>query len=92
MRMFDDRVLVNPDPPAKTEAGIEVPGDYMTDTRTGVVVAVGPGQLCRNGNRVPVSVKPGDRVMYGYWVGTPFETDDGEQTIMSESELLAVVG
>lgn len=91
MQMLEDRVFIRPEPPKPTEAGIVAPPEHIADIRIGKVLSAGPGRLCRNGSRAGMSVKEGDRVLYGFYAGTPVETDHGECVILSESELLGVL-
>ena len=68
MQPLDDRVLVRRDESETTTAsGLHLPrGDVPA---TGTVVAVGPGKLAKSGKRMPLEVRPGDRVVIGRYLG-----------------------
>ena len=92
VKPIDDRVLLKPDEPEeKTESGIYLPENAQEKPMTGEVLAVGPGKLQDDGNRAPMSVKVGDRVLYGKFAGTEVELDDDKFLLARESELLGVV-
>jgi chaperonin GroES len=55
------------------------------------VVAVGPGRLLDNGQRVAVELKEGDKVLFQKYAGTEFKRDEEELLILSEKDILAVV-
>ena len=57
----------------------------------GKVVAVGPGKLLDNGERVVPSVKKGDTVVFGKYAGTEIEIKNTKHMIMRESELLGLI-
>ena len=57
----------------------------------GEIVAVGPGKVNDDGNRSPMEVKPGDRVLYGKYSGTEVTVDGDEYLILRESDVLAIV-
>jgi chaperonin GroES len=57
----------------------------------GKVVAVGPGKMLDNGERISPSVKKGDTVVFGKYAGTEIEIKDTKHVIMRESELLGVI-
>ena len=55
------------------------------------MVAVGPGRLTQNGERIPLSVARGDRVLFAKYAGTEVKVDGKEYLIMNESDILAIV-
>ena len=75
-------------------------GGAMVDTQAalrevaaeqGEVVAVGPGKLNEDGNRIPMEVKPEDRVLYGKYSGTEVKVEGDDYLILRESDILAIV-
>ncbi len=91
-RPLDDRVLVRPhEAEEKTASGLYLPEGAKEKPMTGTVVAVGPGKLSDEGERTAVSVKPGDKVVYGKYAGTEIEIDGDKHLIVKETELLAVL-
>jgi chaperonin GroES len=92
IRPLDDRILVKPsEAEGKTKSGIFLPEGAKEKPMTGKVIAVGPGKLNDAGNRVAVSVKKGDTVVYGKYGGTEVEIGADQHIIVRESELLGVI-
>ena len=92
VKPLEDRVLIQPlDPESKTASGIYLPETAKEKPMQGKVVAVGPGKLLDNGERVSPSVKKGDTVVFGKYSGTEVEIKDVTHLIVRESELLGVI-
>jgi chaperonin GroES len=82
-----DRVLVEPaQAEEKTAAGIIIPDTAKEKPQKGTVVAVGPGKKDE-----PMTVKTGDKVLYGKYSGTEINVDGSDYLIMRESDILAVI-
>ena len=91
IKPLSDRVLVKPEPAEdKTSSGIIIPDSAKEKPQKGTVVAVGPGKV-ENGNKIDMSVKDGDKVLYGKYAGTEITLDDEDYLIMRESDILGVV-
>ena len=89
---LDDRVLVTPEEAEQvTSGGIVLPDSAQDKPTRGKVVAVGPGKLAKDGNRVKPGVKVGDIVIYGKYSGSDVEVNGNEHKIIRENELLAIV-
>ncbi|MHC4415624.1 MAG: co-chaperone GroES [Planctomycetota bacterium] len=92
VRPLEDRVLIKPsDPEAKTDSGIYLPESAKEKPIQGRVIAVGPGKLLDNGERVSPSVRKGDTVVFGKYAGSEIEIKNVKHMIMRESELLGVI-
>ncbi len=92
IRPLQDRVLVQRiEEEEKSKGGIIIPDTAKEKPQEGKVVAVGPGRLDENGKRTPLSVKPGDRVLFGKYAGSEIEVDDENYLIMREEDILAVI-
>jgi len=92
IRPLDDRVVVRPEEAEeKTKGGIVLPDTAKEKPARGEVIAVGIGKLLENGKRSPVSVKVGDRVIYGKYSGSEIKIDGVVHSILRENEILAVV-
>ena len=92
VKPLEDRVLVKPiEKETKTESGIFLPESAKEKPMQGTVVAVGPGKLLDNGERVKPAVKKGDVVVYGKYAGTEIEIKNLQHLIVRESELLGVI-
>ncbi|WP_338825934.1 10 kDa chaperonin [Moorella thermoacetica] len=87
-----DRVLIKPlESEEKTAAGIVLPDTAKEKPQQGEVIAVGPGRLLDNGERVKMEVKAGDRVLYARYAGTELKQGDAKYLVLSERDILAVV-
>ncbi len=92
IRPLDDRVVVEPlEAEEKTAGGILLPDTAKQKPQRGRVVAVGPGKLNDNGERVALSVVKGDEVIYGRYAGNDIEVDGKDVKILRESDILAKV-
>ena len=82
-----DRVIIKPAPAEeKTAGGIIIPDTAKEKPLTGIVLAAGPGKKDE-----PVSVKAGDKVLYGKYAGTEFRYGNEDLLIMRESDILAII-
>ncbi len=88
-----DRVLVKPyeEEERKTKGGIIIPDTAKEKPQRGKVVAVGEGRLLENGQRVPLTVKVGDEVIFGKYAGTEVEIDDEKYLVMREEDIYAII-
>jgi chaperonin GroES len=91
-RPLHDRVVVKRlDAEEKTTGGIIIPDTAKEKPQEGKVLAVGPGRVDDNGNRVPVDVSVGDVVIYSKYGGTEVKYNGEEYLILSARDVLAVV-
>jgi chaperonin GroES len=91
LKPLGDRVLVEPlEAEEKSAGGIYLPEAAQEAPREGKVVAVGSGRVLDNGERIPVSVKEGDIVVYTKYGGNEVRVGDKEYLIIDEGSLLAV--
>lgn len=89
VKPLDDRVVVKPlEAEEKTAGGILLPDTAKDKPTKGEVVAVGPGKLLESGQRAGMSLKVGDRVVFGKYGGTEVKIDGVEHKILRESEIL----
>ena len=88
-----DRVLVRRLEQKETErGGIIIPDTAKEKSQEGQVIAVGAGKLKeKGGGRIPLDVKPGDRILFGKYTGSDIKIDDQEYLILREEEILAKV-
>lgn len=92
VKPLEDRVLIKPlEAETKTASGIFLPESAKEKPMQGKVVAVGPGKLLDNGERVKPSVKKGDTVVFGKYAGTEIEIKGATHMIMRETELLGLI-
>jgi chaperonin GroES len=91
LRPLGDRVVVKAQPQEeKTKSGIVLPDSAKERPQEGTVVAVGPGRTLDNGQKVPVEVKVGDKIIYAKYGGTEVKIEGEEYIILSERDILAV--
>ena len=92
IRPLQDRVLLRRvEEEEKTAGGIIIPDTAKEKPQEGQVVAVGPGRVAENGNRVPVDVAEGDVVLYSKYGGTEVKVGGEEYLVLSARDVLAVV-
>lgn len=93
VRPLHDKILVKRDEAeTKTSSGIFLPETAKDKPKTGTIQAVGTGALnTETGERIPLSVKKGDRVIFSSYAGTEVKLDKDTLLIMSEDDILAVV-
>jgi len=93
LRPLGDRVIVK----AATKEEMSKGGILLPDTgnkerpEQGEVIAVGPGKLNEQGNRMPMNVKVGDKVMFKKYAPDEIKLDGQEYLVLAESDLMAVV-
>lgn len=76
---------------ATTPSGIVLPDSAKEKSYLGTVVAVGTGKLLDSGERVPVEVKVGDKVLYEKYAGSEITYDDKEYFVVKDSDIVAIV-
>jgi len=87
-----DNVLVKPlEPDQKTASGILLPDSVKEKPQVGQVMAVGPGATDDKGNKVPMQVKVGQKVLYKKWGGNEVKMGAEEWMILEQKDILAVV-
>ena len=92
-RPLHDRVLVRRiEADQKTAGGIIIPDSAQEKPSEGEVVSVGEGTRDDDGDRIPLDVKAGDRILFGKWSGTEVKIDGEDLLIMKESDIMGVIG
>jgi chaperonin GroES len=93
LKPLNDHVVVKPTKENEvTKSGIVLP-DTIDKERPekGEVIAVGEGKLLDNGQRAPMSVKIGDKIMFKKYSPDEIKIDDEEYLILSQSDILAII-
>lgn len=91
IRPLEDRIVIKPvEKEQKTESGIVLPETAKEKPQEGEVVAVGPGRY-EDGDRVPMDVKKGDKVIYSKYGGMEVKVGKEQLIILSLKDVLAVV-
>ncbi len=92
LRPLHDRILVRRLEEEETLAsGLVIPDTAKEKPQKGEVKAVGSGKLLENGERVPIDLKEGDRIIFGKYSGSEVKIENDEYLILREDEVLAVV-
>jgi len=93
IRPVGDRVVVKPAAKEEvTKSGIVIPDTAKEKPQEGTVVAVGSGRLLDNGDRAPIDVREGDRILFAKYGGTEFKLDGEEYLVLKENDILAIIG
>ncbi|TAD79029.1 MAG: co-chaperone GroES [Sphingomonadales bacterium] len=92
-RPLHDRVVVRRiEADQKTAGGIIIPDSAQEKPSEGEVIAVGEGNRDDDGDRIPLDVKVGDRVLFGKWSGTEVKINGEDLLIMKESDIMGIMG
>ncbi len=75
----------------KTKGGLFLPDTAKEKPQEGEVVAVGSGKVLENGQKLPLELKVGDRIIFSKYAGTEVKIDGDEYVIFSERDVLAVI-
>jgi chaperonin GroES len=87
-----DRVVVRPlEETEQKRGGLFIPDTAKEKPQQGTIVAVGPGRI-EKGERVPMDLEVGQKVLYGKYSGSEITLDDEQYLIVKESDVLAVLG
>ena len=87
-----DRVVVRPlEETEQMRGGLYIPDTAKEKPQEGEIVAVGPGKLSDEGNRIAMDVAVGNKVLYGKYSGTEVTVDGEQYLILRESDILAIV-
>jgi chaperonin GroES len=92
IRPVGDRVVVKPSQKEETtKSGIVIPDTAKEKPQEGTIIAVGAGKLTEKGDRQPLEVKEGDKVLFAKYGGTEFKLDGEDLLVLRESDILAVL-
>ncbi len=92
IKPLEDRIVVQASEAETTTAsGIVIPDTAKEKPQEGTVIAVGPGRIDDNGNRIPLDVQVGDEVLYSKYGGTEVKYGAEEYLVLSARDVLAVV-
>ena len=92
IKPLEDRIVIKQvDAETTTASGLVIPDTAKEKPQEGEVVAVGPGRVDDNGNRVPIDVAVGDKVLYSKYGGTEVKFGADEYLVLSARDVLAIV-
>ena len=93
LKPLEDRVVVRAIEAEQTTAsGLVIPDTAKEKPQEGEVIAVGPGRISDQGERIELDVKAGDTVVYSKYGGTEVKLDGEEYLILSSRDILAIIG
>ncbi len=88
-----DRILIKQlEAKDQTKGGIVLPDTAKEKPQEGQIVAVGPGKTSDEGKVIPLSLKVGDKILYGKYSGTEVNIDGDEYLIIREEDVLGIIG
>ena len=92
IKPLSDRVVVKPqEAEEKTASGIILPDTAKEKPQMGEILAVRPGKSSDSGSLIKMTVKKGDKILYGKYSGTEITVGNDEVLIMRESDILAIL-
>ena len=92
IRPLHDRLIVKRlEEEEKTKGGIIIPDSAKEKPAEGKVIAVGAGRLKKDGTKLPMEVKKGDRILFAKYGGTEVKIDGEEHLIMKEEDVLGII-
>jgi len=92
VKPLQDRILIKRiEEEERTKGGIIIPDAAKEKPQEGRVVAIGDGKTLESGQKAPLTVKPGDKILFGKYSGTEIKVDGEEHLILREDDVLAIV-
>jgi len=92
VKPLHDRLIIKTlEEEEKTKGGIIIPDTAKEKPVEGKVIAVGAGRIKKDGTKMPLEIKKGDRVLYAKYGGTEIKMDGEEYLMMKEDDILAVI-
>ncbi len=92
VKPLQDRLVVKRlEEEEKTKGGIIIPDAAKEKPQEGRVIAVGDGKVLESGQKSPLTVKVGDKILFGKYSGTEIKIDGEEHLILREDDVLAVI-
>jgi chaperonin GroES len=89
--LYDRIIIKRLEEEEKTKGGIIIPDAAKEKPQEGRVIAVGDGKILDNGQKVPLIVKPGDKILFGKYSGTEVKIDGEEHLIVREDDVLGII-
>ena len=92
IRPLHDRILVKRIEEQEVKKGsIIIPDTAKEKPQEGKVIAVGNGKVGEDGNRIPLDVKAGDKILFGKYSGSEVKVEDEEYLILREEDVLGII-
>lgn len=92
VRPLHDRLIVKRlEEEERTKGGIIIPDTAKEKPVEGKVIAVGAGRIKKDGAKIPMEIKKGDRILFAKYAGTEVKLDGEDYLIMKEDDVLAII-
>jgi chaperonin GroES len=92
VRPLNDRIIVKRlEEEEKTKGGIIIPDSAKEKPVEGKVIAVGDGRINKEGKKIPMEIKKGDRILFAKYGGSEIKMDGEEYLMMKEDDVLAII-
>jgi len=92
IRPLFDRVLIErTEEPSKTASGLFLPETAKEKPAEGRILAIGNGRVSEKGDVTPLTVKVGDRVLFGKYAGTEIKVEGADRLILREDDILGII-
>jgi chaperonin GroES len=92
IKPLGDKVVIKPlDQEEKTKSGIVLPDTAKEKPQQGEIIAVGSGRILENGQKIPLEVKVGDKVIFSKYAGTDIKIEEQDYLILSERDIHAII-
>ena len=92
VKPLQDRILVKRlEEEEKTKGGIIIPDAAKEKPQEGKVIAIGDGKTLENGTKIKLSVKVGDKILFGKYSGTEIKIDGEEHLILREDDVFGIL-
>ena len=90
---LEDQIIVKQaEAQTQTASGLYIPDNAKEKPQQGEVLAVGPGRRDDKGERIPMDVKVGDKVLYSKYGGTEVHYEGEDYLIVGARDILAILG
>jgi len=89
--LYNHILVQRSDAETKTKGGIIIPDTSKEKPSKGKVIAVGDGNINDSGNRIALTVKKGDQILFAKWGGTEIKEDGQDYILIKESDILAII-
>ena len=92
LKPIGDKVIIEVlEAEEKSSGGIVLPDTAKEKPQEGKVIAVGDGKVLSSGKTVPLTVKPGDKILFGKYSGNEIKIGENEYLIVNEDDILAIL-
>jgi len=92
IRPLFDRILIErTEEPSQTSSGLFLPETAKEKPAEGIILAIGNGRVSKDGSVQPLSVKIGDRVLFGKYAGTDIKVNGEDRLILREDDILGII-